>query len=163
MPRNLENAPALVLTQLRHYLKQVLFCVVNLLDLLYTVFFFFFYKNELLQKIKLKQKKYNSALTIILCIGKMVSINYNDNDSHEKVTTIKNKRRIGIYFSNKAKVLLFQVYRYMLENLFIIYYIIYLLLFIIIIIFILFIYLFIIYYLLLHYLLYLFTVLFIIH
>ena len=93
----------------------------------------------------------------------MVSINYNDNDSHEKVTTIKNKRRIGIYFSNKAKVLLFQVYRYTLENLFIIYYIIYLLLFIIIIIFILFIYLFIIYYLLLHYLLYLFTVLFIIH
>ena len=30
-------------------------------------FFFFFYKNQQLQKLKLKQKTYNSALTIILC------------------------------------------------------------------------------------------------
>ena len=29
----------------------------------------------------------------------MVSINYNDNDSHKKVTIIKNNGRIGIYFS----------------------------------------------------------------
>ena len=28
----------------------------------------------------------------------MVSINYNYNDSHKKVTIIKNKGRIGIYF-----------------------------------------------------------------
>ena len=28
----------------------------------------------------------------------MVSINYNDNDSHEKVTIIKNNGRIGINF-----------------------------------------------------------------
>ena len=30
--------------------------------------FSFFYKNELLQKMKLKQKTYNSALKTILCI-----------------------------------------------------------------------------------------------
>ena len=33
----------------------------------------------------------------------MISISYNDNDSHEKVTIIKNDGRIGIYFSNKQR------------------------------------------------------------
>ena len=38
----------------------------------------------------------------------MLNINYNDNDSHEKVTMIKNN-----YLS---KVLLFQVYKNLFEN-----------------------------------------------
>ena len=40
----------------------------------------------------------------------MVSINYNYNDTHEKVTIIKNNRRIEINFK-QAKVLLLQIYR----------------------------------------------------
>ena len=46
----------------------------------------------------------------------MVSINYNDNDSHEKVTIIKRNGRIGIYFFKQAKILLYHVWRYILEN-----------------------------------------------
>ena len=46
----------------------------------------------------------------------MVSINYNDNDSHEKVTIIKNNGRIGIYFSNKQRF-----YCFRLENIPIVY------------------------------------------
>ena len=38
----------------------------------------------------------------------MVSISYNDNDSHEKVTKIKNNGRIGIYFSNKQRFYCFR-------------------------------------------------------
>ena len=45
----------------------------------------------------------------------MVSINYNENDSHEKVTIIKNNGKIGINFK-QAKVSLLQVYRYIMEN-----------------------------------------------
>ena len=45
----------------------------------------------------------------------MVSINYNYNDSHEKVTIIKNNGRIGINFQT-SKGLLLQFYRYILEN-----------------------------------------------
>ena len=38
----------------------------------------------------------------------MVSINYNDNDNHEKVAIIKNNGRIGIYFSNKQRFYCFR-------------------------------------------------------
>ena len=47
----------------------------------------------------------------------MVSINYNDNDSHEKVAIImEEQRKNRNLFFRQAKVLLFQVYRYILEN-----------------------------------------------
>ena len=45
----------------------------------------------------------------------MVSINYNYNDSHEKVTIIKSNGKIRINFK-QAKVLLLKVYRYIMEN-----------------------------------------------
>ena len=63
---------------------------------------------------KLKQKAYNSALTIILCVLS-VSINYNYNDSHEKVTIMKKTEESESIFK-QAKLLLLQVYRYILEN-----------------------------------------------
>ena len=39
----------------------------------------------------------------------MVRINYKNNDSHEKVTTIKNNGRIGICFSNKQRFYCFSL------------------------------------------------------
>ena len=39
----------------------------------------------------------------------MVRINYNNNDSHEKVTIIKNNGRIGTCFSNKQKFYCFSL------------------------------------------------------
>ena len=45
----------------------------------------------------------------------MVSITYKNNDSHKKVTIIKNNGKIRINFK-QAKALLLQAYRYITEN-----------------------------------------------
>ena len=53
-----------------HKITSVLLRIIRLKTLITDLlnWLFFFYKNQQLQKMKLKQKTYNSALTIILCV-----------------------------------------------------------------------------------------------